>query len=353
MDEQQQKDRVRGCLVGGAVGDALGYAVEFVDSYQAIVNGYGPQGITRFDTNNDTGKGVISDDTQMTLFTACGMLNAKASGSAPVPAICRAYIEWYYTQKGMRSKRFHDCWVGDLPELNVRRAPGVTCIESLERMLQGGEPINYSKGCGGVMRIAPIPLYGLSQGRIKDVWMLDRLADEASGLTHCHPLGSIPSFILSHLIYRLATDAEPSREAFLQYMQEAVKGAYDYYIAFEQQIECQEGLLNEAVALAKQDLPDHEAVAQLGEGWVAEETLAIAVYSAYKYLDDFQKAVVAAVNHAGDSDSTGAVAGNLVGAAVGYKAIPTDYIRDLQLQDVILHVADDLWRGKNTPFRKQ
>jgi len=92
------------------------------------------------------------------------------------------------------------------------------------------------------------------------------------------------------------------------------------------------------------------AIEKIGQGWVAEETLAIAVYCTYKYIDDFEKAVIAAVNHAGDSDSTGAVTGNLVGAAVGYDAIPTHFKENLELHGVILHIADDLWRGHNTPY---
>ena len=83
-------------------------------------------------TESNVGKAVISDDTQMTLFTALGILNAKEKGMAPVPAICNAYIEWLYTQKGMRSKRYNDCWIGDLPEWNVRRDPGHTCVSALE-----------------------------------------------------------------------------------------------------------------------------------------------------------------------------------------------------------------------------
>ena len=78
-----ERDRVRGSLVGGAIGDALGYAVEF-DSYSAITHHYGPEGIRRYDMNRNwggydgsEGKALISDDTQMTLFTACGILNAE------------------------------------------------------------------------------------------------------------------------------------------------------------------------------------------------------------------------------------------------------------------------------------
>ena len=64
-------DKFKGCLLGGAAGDALGYAVEFLDE-PGIVKKYGKNGITSYDLSD--GKALISDDTQMTLFTANGML---------------------------------------------------------------------------------------------------------------------------------------------------------------------------------------------------------------------------------------------------------------------------------------
>lgn len=144
MDEKTQKDRIRGSLIGGAIGDALGYPVEFINSYAGIQRRYGDAGITRLDVTQwwtdevcSTGKAWISDDTQMTLFTACGILNAKEKGMALAPSICEAYIEWYYTQLGRRNKRFNKCWIGDIPELNQRRAPGNTCIASLSDIVAG------------------------------------------------------------------------------------------------------------------------------------------------------------------------------------------------------------------------
>ena len=355
MKDNEQKDRVRGSLIGGAIGDALGFPVEFIYSYEKIQKRYGENGITRLDTaqwwtKSNVGKAVISDDTQMTLFTALGLLNAKEKGMAPVPAICHAYIEWLYTQKGFRSKRFNSCWIGDLPELNVRRAPGHTCITALEKIVEGREPMNDSKGCGGIMRIAPIPLYGLSQNRIQDVAVLDELAADAAKLTHEHPLGYIPAYVMSHIIYRLATDESPTNEAFHEYVHEAMRMADDKYGFKSQSMQTLHTLVDLALELSSKDSPDHEAIKQIGEGWVAEETLAIAVYCCAKYFDDFEKAMIASVNHGGDSDSTGAVAGNILGAAIGYEAIPEHFKADLQLHDVILHVADDLWRGYTTRF---
>ena len=353
MTDYNQKDRVRGSMIGGAIGDALGYPVEFIYSYKDIQDRYGENGITKLDTKqwwteSNTGKAVISDDTQMTLFTALGLLNAKASGMAPVPSICSAYIEWFYTQKGMRSKRFNNCWIGDLPQMNVRRAPGITCMTALEKILEGREPANSSKGCGGVMRIAPVPLYGLSQGRISNIATLDELAADAAELTHEHPLGYIPAYVMSHVIYRLATDEAPSKEAFQNYVHEAMTQAWKKYQTQQNAMETLEALIEKALILADKDMPDHEAIQQIGEGWVAEETLAIAVYCTAKYFTDFEKALIAAVNHGGDSDSTGAVTGNILGAAVGYDAIPEHFKTDLEMHEVILHVADDLWGGKTT-----
>ena len=73
MNDIKQKDRVRGSLIGGAIGDALGYPVEFIFTYEDIQRQYGENGITKLEATES----LISDDTQMTLFTALGLLNAK------------------------------------------------------------------------------------------------------------------------------------------------------------------------------------------------------------------------------------------------------------------------------------
>jgi len=102
-------------------------------------------------------------------------------------------------------------------------------------------------------------------------------------------------------------------------------------------------LIRKAITLAESDLDDLDAIRELGCGWIAEETLAIAVYSALKYTDDFGKAIIASVNHSGDSDSTGAVTGNILGAHLGYDAIHERFIENLELRDIIVELADDLY----------
>ena len=357
MDANKQLDKVRGCLVGGAIGDAFGYPLEVVKSYDEIIQKYGPDGLTGYDLTavwavDAEGKAVFSDDTQMTLFTACGLLNAKTKGMPFISTICSAYVEWLNTQYNIRRRKYKNCWIGELPELNVRRGPGHTCLNALKAIRKGEEPFNSSKGCGGLMRISPIPLYGLAN-RITDVEVLNTLSAASARLTHMHPLGYIPAYVSSHIIYKLATASLPDKETFCSSVKEALQYAFNKYGHDNECTRSLEQLLQKAMDLAGEDIPDSDAIGMLGEGWSADEALAIAVFSTARHFNDFGKALISAANHAGDSDSTAAIAGSYLGAARGYEAIPTYWKTNLQLEEVILHVADDLCRGENTPFHKQ
>ena len=347
------QDRIRGALIGGAIGDALGYPVEFIDSFEGIQSQYGEQGITRLEVrwtgveSTSVGKAVISDDTQMTLFTANGILNAKRQKIGMKYGICLAYIEWYLTQIGKKSGKYKDCWIGSLPELNKRRAPGNTCMTSLNDIYRGKDPINNSKGCGGVMRIAPIPLYAAVDNRM-DVLVADKLAGDAAEITHQHPLGYIPAALMSHVIYRLVLDEHPTREALIAYVLEGMGKLGDLFPQHCQEVLEMMGIARVAIDLSANNRSDLQNICALGDGWVGDEALAIALYCAIRHFDNFEQAMIAAVNHGGDSDSTGAITGNILGAAVGYEAIPRFFKDDLELHDVILHMADDLYQGEVT-----
>ncbi|WP_106832034.1 ADP-ribosylglycohydrolase family protein [Parabacteroides pacaensis] len=357
MGKNVINDRIRGSLIGGAIGDALGYPVEFL-FWSNIQNKYGAMGITRYDTaqwqsenSHENGVALVSDDTQMTLYTACGILNAEKNGTAVIPTICEAYIEWLLTQIRKKKIGFEQCWIRELPQLNDLRAPGNTCINSLMDIMNGNEPCNNSKGCGGVMRIAPIPLYGAVDNRI-DIKETCLLAAKASELTHQHSLGYIPSAFVAYLIYRLAQDEHPKKESYRTYIKEGLFLISDMYPKNRDTVGEFILLVDRAMYLANKADDDVKNIEYyLGRGWVAEETVAIAVYCSLAHFDDFERAIIAAVNHSGDSDSTGAVTGNILGAAIGYENLPRFYKENLELHDVILHIADDLYQGKESKYK--
>ncbi len=348
MEAKQLQDRVRGSLMAGAIGDALGYPVEFMTA-NAIKLEYGEKGITRLDTHasesRNGGKAVVSDDTQMTLFTAMGLLNARKLCVEPKYAICRTYLEWLSTQRH-RPVNQPVSWIIDVPEIHALRAPGGTCLSALSSIQQGGEPVNNSKGCGGVMRVAPVGLFAAVNHRM-DIATADKLAGDAAEITHLHPLGYIPAALMSHLIYRLILDEEPSADHLRQYIDEGFDTLRQIYPDLGFYIDEQQNQVRTALLIIGNGSDDVTNIEALGGGWVGDEALSIALYCAVKYFDDIEKALIASVNHTGDSDSTGAILGNILGAAVGYDALPQHFKDDVEMHDVILVVADQLFGFEN------
>lgn len=331
-------DKFRGCLIAGAAGDALGYAVEFKREDE-IFSEYGKDGITEYDLILDDDIAEISDDTQMTLFTAEGMLRAFIQNTNVIDAVRKAYQNWYRTQTETfpLSDCAPDSCLLQIPELFSRRAPGMTCMDAIKSGAKGSvdNPINDSKGCGGVMRAAPVGLY-YSDTPVRYEWS-DMIGAKAAALTHGHDLGYIPAAALAHIVRAVTESDIPLKDA----VNDSVRTVRKIFPKAAHLSEFT-GLMQKAVRLAETETDDFSAIHQLGEGWVAEETLAIAVYCALKYENDFDKALRAAVNHNGDSDSTGAVCGNILGAYLGYHAIPQKYKECLELHDQIMDTADQL-----------
>lgn len=318
-------DRIRGCLLGGAVGDAVGAGVEFW-SAEKIARELGPAGVT----SPVPAYGhpcPITDDTQMTLFTAEGLLRARAAAADdPVPSIHRAYLRWLHTQGATSEHAGYDDaldgWLVRVPRLHSARAPGNTCVGGLTSPQAGTieAPLNDSKGCGGVMRIAPVGLLHARPGAI---------AARACALTHGHRAGWAAGAAFAEILADLLTGA-PLFEA-------ARRVAADPLLAPDEV----GASLRRAIELSAIGPATLSGVEQLGAGWVAEEALAIAVYCALATADT-ETAIRVAVEHSGDSDSTGSLAGQLCGALRGEGAIPQRWADAVELREVVLQIADDL-----------
>ena len=359
-ETERNLDKIRGSLIGGAIGDALGYPVEFL-SRDMIVEKYGEPGITEYELDRRSGKALISDDTQMTLFTANGILVGETRlcmrgiGGVPSAYVPQSYQDWLTTQEEdyqteKHTKRYNRnggiSWLLDVPELYSRRAPGNTCLSALieARQNQGGgdyieNPRNSSKGCGGIMRVAPL---GIHYGSIP-VETLDKEAAVLSAITHGHPLGYLPSAVLTHILNRIVFPGEQHlmlKEIIVE-AKETVRRLFEGTEYVDELCE----IVDKAIELAENEDTDVNNIKRLGEGWVAEETLAIAIYCALRYEHDFSGGIIAAVNHDGDSDSTGAVVGNILGAINGYDAIESKWKQKLELLEVLLEMSADLCHG--------
>ena len=328
--------RVQGCLLAGALGDALGAPIEFL-TLPEIRARYGPGGIA--DLDEAYGRvGAITDDTQMTMFTAEGLLRSRCQAergrrASPVGAVYHAYVRWLHTQgerSALSAPLDHlDGWLVQVEELHDCRAPGTTCLTALREGVPGSvdHRINDSKGCGGVMRAAPA-------GLVDDVDPFQLGADLAA-LTHGHPSGFYSAGALALIIDRLihGMGVDDAAYAAIERLDREPEGD-----------ECA-AALRRAIEACKTMIPSPETVEHIGKGWVGEEALAIGLYAALAAREDLGVGLRIAVNHGGDSDSTGAIAGNILGAALGVGAIPLAWLEALEMRDVIRTLAHDLVVG--------
>ena len=338
---EMARERFFGCLLGGAVGDALGAPVEFL-SMAEIRRQFGKEGLR--DYAPAYGRlGAITDDTQMTLFTAEGLIRAWVRGltkgiSSYEGVTGHAYVRWLRTQGensrlSRKSEGENPGWLFKQKALHDRRAPGTTCLLALRKMGQAGELAkNTSKGCGGVMRVAPAGLLGWRRQDTHTPAETFDLGAELAHMTHGHPTGYLSAGVFAVLIRALAAGAT---------LAEGLAMARRCLISHPGHAETLTAL-EAAEQLAASDVPSEEAIQRLGQGWVAEEALAIGVYCAL-VAKSFEDGVLLAVNHGGDSDSTGSIAGNLLGTKLGIHSIPEKWLSQLELRDVITELANDLY----------
>ncbi|MEO4038761.1 ADP-ribosylglycohydrolase family protein [Micrococcaceae bacterium Sec6.3] len=322
--------RVLALLAAGAAGDALGGVVEFTPA-SGITAQLGPSGVTDAVTLMalDGARSLpITDDTQMTLYVLDGLLEWiewQNAGQASDAAACvwLACLRWYATQRGSLPEGAPPVpgrWIDEHEELRVQQAPGNACLSGLADPGMGlpGDPHNpESKGCGTVMRSAP---YGMVPG-LEDHHVAS-FARQGAVLTHGHPTAWVSAATHALVIAALLRGATlPDAVAHARaWVEDAGEDGLETAAALE--------AAERLAQAASRDDGDLGAPGSLplalGEGWVAEEALAIAVFAALvadRVADGPEAALALAlrigVNHGGDSDSTASLAGQLLGARHG------------------------------------
>ena len=324
--------RLHASLLGGAYGDSLGAEIEFL-SLDAIRRNF-PEGISDLPPHQGL-RGAITDDTQMTLFTAEGLIRAHVRGS--LKGICHssslvhhALLRWYRTQGGKPRIETDNIGLVADQRLWARRAPGLTCLSSLgEGRDLGGRAKNDSKGCGTIMRVAPVAMM-VPRDQVRSI------AIDTSALTHGHPTGQLAAAAWAEMLADVAAGAK---------LEEAAAATARGYERIENGSETARAI-RKALDAPWDGSP--ETVERLGGGWTAEEALSIALYACFagKTFDD---ALQIAVFHSGDSDSTGAIAGNMMGLIDPLAARHHRWASVIEGTDVITRLTCDYVRLTHEP----
>jgi len=311
-----QIEQFEGCMVGHAIGDALGAPVEFMSRKQ-ILAAHGVDGVhdmVAWSTPRHAFlRGSYTDDTQMAIATALGVLEAleisRAGGLEDIPGTVQArYLSWLEAQTDPRQERY----------------PGATCIGALSSGQAGcvDDPINDRKGSGGIMRVSPIGLVERPERAFET-------AAEVAALTHGHPTGFLSAGVFADVVSRVVRGSG---------VFDAVAETREFLVSFDDYDETL-AAVDQAVELYVSDVHPVEAVQLIGEGWVAEEALGIALLCALSYPNDWPRATLAAVNITGDSDTTGALTGALAGAALGIDEIPAGWVDDVEDSAMLLDLS--------------
>ena len=340
--ETQKVKQIKGCLLGGAIGDALGAKIESY-TYDRIKSRFGESGLHYIPKRY--GVCQITDDTQMTLFTTEALLKnyiikRSLSEEPNYNIIYRAYLDWYKTQTEKPEDAYSRKGLLGDPTMYAQRNPGYTCMTALKTGTPGTleKPINNSYGNGGLMRSAPIGLL------YKDPALAFTVAAKATALTHGHPDAYLSAGCFAAMISNLINGKD---------IDSAIKNSVSLLKKYKNNEYTLENI-QKAIELAKTDSETAKTIDEcFGRGVNSAEALGIALYCVLKYPDNFKKTVIAAVNHGGDSDTTGAIAGNISGLINGSNSVPTSWHKDIEHIEWINKYAKtiDSLCSEDTPYK--
>lgn len=340
-----RRERYRGCLLGMAIGDAMGYTVD-ERTREQIWQDYGPMGLMGYDLVN--GYADISSYTQLAAYACNGLLLGQTRGQmrgvmAPyVRYIALGEREWAMSQRYTVSQERTFCWIYRMRELRGRHCMDTRMLDTINRDRPGSmeEPHNRFNSTGAVTVAVPVGLF-FNPGRTERP-EIDRLGAEAIALTHGDPQTFLTGFIIAHMISRITWDGvknlrDLAREACMV-LQEQMGREYRQTVEIKEKI-------NLALALAiSPNVTQADAMEQL-HCETAAEVLAGAIYAAVSHPSNFDEAVIASVNHSGRSAACSAITGAIMGALLGEQELPDFYLDPLEPGELLRELADDMYCG--------
>lgn len=340
-----KRSAYRGCLLGMAVGDAMGYSVDG-KSWAQIQEDYGPNGLMGYDLVN--GYAEITSNTQLAAYSCNGLLIALTRGqmvgkmAPPVKYVGLSSREWVASQRpwGRPEKTF--CWLLRQSAMNRRHCLDTRIMDTLSRKELGtmDAPINSFSGPAALTGAVAAGLF-MGQGRMEQE-EIDLLGGEIVALSHGSPAAFLSGVALAHMVSRCLYHPEVSMTLVVNETCQLLKNKFGHRYS-----QCYEVTNNLQMALslaADPRMSPVEALERLRCG-NAPEVLAGAVYTVITGGLNFDTAMITAVNHSGRSAAVGAVAGALLGLRLGEEALPGFYVECLEPAEILSELADDMYEG--------
>lgn len=341
-----KRDHYRGCLLGLAIGDAMGYPVD-TRTWSQIQEDYGPYGLMGYDLRN--GYAEVSSHTQIAAFSCNGLLLGQTRGQvygkmAPfVRYVGLSQQEWAIGQRRYDQPGRNHCWVFRVSEMRHRHCTDTRMVETLNRGKLGSleDPVNRYDTPGSLASGIAAGIFADS-GRLKQPES-DRLGAECVALTHGHPLAFLPGAAVAHLISNCLRQPEKPLKLLVREMLRALQE--QFVREYPREVGQITALVEQAVSLAEERLTQPVTAMERLKCDTGAEVLAGAVYAALFCEDDFDNAMVIAANHSGRSAAVSCLTGAILGARMGEEGLPDFYMDGLYIADVLRELADDLITG--------
>ena len=336
----------KGCLLGLAVGDAMGRPVNQWTMGE-IREAYGPEGLRGFDCLN--GYASVTAYTQIAAYAVNGLLLGLTRGQlkgemAPyVRYICVAETEWARQQSYTRFQKPFFCWVGDDEVMKARRTRDNLLVDTLLQNRVGTmeEPRNKREGASALPAAVAVGMF-YEKGRISRE-ELRRLGAETVALTHGTPAAFLTGAALSHIVSRVLYDGESDLAALIKETIDVMHAQFsrDYSQPAGAVCQAMQTALSLSVSPA---VSEPDAMEQLNCDDAAK-VLAGALYACLMHPDDIEAALITAVNHSGKSSAVASVTGAILGAMLGDRSLREFFLPDLEPIRCLEPLAVDLYQG--------
>lgn len=337
-------DRIRGCFLGLAVGDALGMPVETMPR-KKIIETFGSAGITDYlppvqTRVTDTAglpPGSWTDDTQLTLTVARGIMGAhgfdlRGQAHELVEAWLSSNLGWGKATNSAARQLMRNFYGGTGPyrgyDVPAAPEPGADC------------------GNGVAMKVAPLAIWCFAGNGIAETNVFIEQAMRLGLMTHGDPRASFAAIAIGAVVgaaldlnnARAKATPETLRSAFWNVTKMFVYGAEERYADLRPNPE----KLSARLKRAKDLMGDPDRLREeIRTGCFALESVPFAIATYLRHPLDFEAAVLEAVNAGGDTDTTASMVGAMAGAASGLAGIPRRLVSGLRDADIVLATAND------------
>ncbi|MBO5316925.1 MAG: ADP-ribosylglycohydrolase family protein [Oscillospiraceae bacterium] len=326
----------RGCLLGLAVGDAMGYPVD-KKSWPEICEMYGPNGLLGYDLAN--GSADVTSYTQIAAFVCNGLLlgATRQDPERYSQYLALALREWAKSQQFRTNAERTRCWVAQVPELRRRLCMDTRILDALSRPNLGTPEAPVFRSHTPAVLTGAVAV-GMFADRLSREQLL-RLGAEVVAFTHGYPESFLCGSFLSCTVATVVQDPQlPLSRVFAGVTDEVCT-------FFAEKYPEETALLRQKVEKAMNLTRDPElsplAAMTVLECVDAMDCLAGAVYACCIHPANFDEAMIVSVNHSGRSCATAGLTGAILGARLGQEALPEFYLESLEAAPVLEELAQD------------